>query len=1332
MNSYPSSLLRKRIVWYGMAAGLLVGVHYSGAAQLHEARVTQVVHDVKLLPKQAAPRPAAVSDPVRDGTAVRTGTASRSELTFTDRTIARLGANTIFSFNEGTRNLDLGGGAMLLSVPKNAGGAKITTAAVTAAVTGTTLIMENHPATSSQPHPYFKIIVIEGTVRAYQTNHVGDSVLIHPGEMLIGKPGQPLPDPVHYDLNRLLKTSQLINGFGPLPNAEFIALALQHQVNDKLQGQLIDTNLVIYGRGTLVSLVDPTNLNTVDQAVNRPSESPTATPTPVTPTPTPVTPTPTPVTPTPTPVTPTPTPVTPTPTPVTPTPTPVTPTPTPVTPTPTPVTPTPTPVTPTPTPPPSPTPIPTPSKFGTPPVIASDYVIDENTTIQTDPSITTDGVTDFGKIWRGPADDGALSQYLFGSTSTFDTASGFDTYFADKAPIAAFKFQSLRLIGNPNIMIPSGGAMNLALVGVDGITSGAPGGTLTFSGLDTLLLATQNGSINLSADLSFQGLALYVYARGASSTLTFDSSVSGTTDLYLHSEGALQITHALVATQQTDDETTGLNISLRAGTTINVGGDLQLTTDATDIQSGGNIFVRSGGDMAIGGAFTLFIDAAPESTTGTGGNITVTSGGSLTASSLNFDLFFDDSAKVTNGVNLTLNIADNLITTVDGISVGLSTPTPLRHPILNGGNLSLTIGGDLMTAADGDLSLFIINTVETDVPVGANLSASIGGNVSASAISAEISNNQDGGIGTGGNLSFDVTGDVNSSSFFARITNFDGGQISNGGNNTFHVGGDLTNTGNATFSLLNSGGSIGTGGDISASIGNDASVADFSITVDNSDNGSIGLGGNVGLTVGGSLSANTLNLLVDNSNNGSIGGPGNILLDVQNTLTTQSDANLTIDNSDGGTIGGGVGGVAPDGEEIGNEARLSVVAANVSVGNNATFQILNGSSDSELFGGQIGGDAIVEVSAGNITAAVLTGNIDNTAGNIGGNAIIDFAAKGDINTTTAAFGLFNSDTGVEGNPGSIGSAATINLATGGDLTTNVLVGFIDNQNEGSIGGEASLNLNVGGDATIITDATFEIRGSDGAGSAAININGGNYDAGGTFRAFIDGDGTIAFNNTNVHADVLKAGALGANGVLNIGGGILSADTELKLYASGSNGQLNFVSNVTLGGNSAKILAADAVTIFNGVVVTIGGTNPADVYTNNANYTGSGGNDSTTGTFAGAGANSPQPLPSAPPFDDGNVAKRSRPRTPSRAHSRSSGRIDNVAKTTSRQGNVIKVSDSGQLLSLLDGAAPAAGGKIAISNSNRTANSRNSGRTRILRVAPRVPRPDLYRRRVVLP
>ena len=83
----------------------------AGAAQLQEARVTQVVNDVKLLLEQAAPRPAAVSDLVRRGNAVRTGTQSRSELTFADLTITRLGANTIFSFKEGTREMNLIDGA---------------------------------------------------------------------------------------------------------------------------------------------------------------------------------------------------------------------------------------------------------------------------------------------------------------------------------------------------------------------------------------------------------------------------------------------------------------------------------------------------------------------------------------------------------------------------------------------------------------------------------------------------------------------------------------------------------------------------------------------------------------------------------------------------------------------------------------------------------------------------------------------------------------------------------------------------------------------------------------------------------------------------------------------------------------------------------------------------------------------------------------------------------------------------------------------------------------------------------------------------------------------
>jgi FecR protein len=101
-----------------------------------EGKVTQVIQDVQVLPSNASPRPAAVNDNVRQGTAVQTGVQSRSELTFKDQTITRLGEKTIFSVGEGARTIDLGSGQFLLCVPKKAGGARVKAGAVTTAITG--------------------------------------------------------------------------------------------------------------------------------------------------------------------------------------------------------------------------------------------------------------------------------------------------------------------------------------------------------------------------------------------------------------------------------------------------------------------------------------------------------------------------------------------------------------------------------------------------------------------------------------------------------------------------------------------------------------------------------------------------------------------------------------------------------------------------------------------------------------------------------------------------------------------------------------------------------------------------------------------------------------------------------------------------------------------------------------------------------------------------------------------------------------------------------------------------------------------------------------------
>src|SRR5678815_3030290 len=128
---------------FALASGLPNEV---SADELKEAKVTQVIQDVRVLPSNASPRPAAVNDNVRQGTAVQTGVQSRSELTFKDQTITRLGEKTIFSVGEGARTIELSSGQFLLYVPKKSRGAKVKMGSVTAAITGTTVLGNVDPS----------------------------------------------------------------------------------------------------------------------------------------------------------------------------------------------------------------------------------------------------------------------------------------------------------------------------------------------------------------------------------------------------------------------------------------------------------------------------------------------------------------------------------------------------------------------------------------------------------------------------------------------------------------------------------------------------------------------------------------------------------------------------------------------------------------------------------------------------------------------------------------------------------------------------------------------------------------------------------------------------------------------------------------------------------------------------------------------------------------------------------------------------------------------------------------------------------------------------------
>jgi len=191
------------------------------AADLQEAKVTQVVQDVKVVPAGAAARTVTVNETVPQGNAVQTGTQSRSELTFRDQTITRLGEKTIYTIGGG-REIELGSGQFLLYVPKKAGGAKVKMGPVTAAITGTTVV-----GNVSQSG-VVEFTVLEGTARV-RLDRVGQCLLVVAGQKVTYDPiAMRLEDPVEVDIQQQLQ-SPLVTGFRQLPSAPYINVAVENQ-----------------------------------------------------------------------------------------------------------------------------------------------------------------------------------------------------------------------------------------------------------------------------------------------------------------------------------------------------------------------------------------------------------------------------------------------------------------------------------------------------------------------------------------------------------------------------------------------------------------------------------------------------------------------------------------------------------------------------------------------------------------------------------------------------------------------------------------------------------------------------------------------------------------------------------------------------------------------------------------------------------------------------------------------------------------------------------------------------------------------------------------------
>ncbi len=237
----------------------------ANAISVKEARITRINNHVQLLRPRLTARPASINGIVDEDTIVRTGVSSGAELTFPDETVVRLAANTSFSFKNGTHDLNLGEGAVLVQAPKSANGAKIHAGSATAAITGTTAMIEYHPGVC-------KFLVLEGTARLYRPGHPGDSVLVGPGQLVMGNPNAAVSDPVDFDIARFVKTSRLIVDLPPLRSEKLIAAESQKQQHEKSKKTLIDTNLVIFGGGTRVSVLGQAQTNVAGRITAAPAK----------------------------------------------------------------------------------------------------------------------------------------------------------------------------------------------------------------------------------------------------------------------------------------------------------------------------------------------------------------------------------------------------------------------------------------------------------------------------------------------------------------------------------------------------------------------------------------------------------------------------------------------------------------------------------------------------------------------------------------------------------------------------------------------------------------------------------------------------------------------------------------------------------------------------------------------------------------------------------------------------------------------------------------------------------------------------------------------------
>jgi hypothetical protein len=227
---------------------LIVSIFLSGcflssnsfAMDLKQAKFTQVINKVAVFSAvNKISHSVVVDDIFKMPDLLRTGPGSRAELVAADKTITRVGANTIFSYDAESRTIDLQQGSLLFHSDPGKGGGTIRTSAAIAAVVGTTIIV------TCTPDGGFKVLDLEGEVEITFKN--GLHQYLEPGQMTFVLPGGTQRAPIIiFRLDSETKDSLLVSGFAnPLPSMPKINAEVTRQLLQILNNQVGDTGLLV-------------------------------------------------------------------------------------------------------------------------------------------------------------------------------------------------------------------------------------------------------------------------------------------------------------------------------------------------------------------------------------------------------------------------------------------------------------------------------------------------------------------------------------------------------------------------------------------------------------------------------------------------------------------------------------------------------------------------------------------------------------------------------------------------------------------------------------------------------------------------------------------------------------------------------------------------------------------------------------------------------------------------------------------------------------------------------------------------------------------------------